>query len=39
MDNTGRYYETIDLIDAYHPQTILAYEMNFAPCPSSTARR
>jgi DMSO/TMAO reductase YedYZ molybdopterin-dependent catalytic subunit len=31
LDNTGRYYETIDLIDAYHPQTILAYEMNFAP--------
>jgi DMSO/TMAO reductase YedYZ molybdopterin-dependent catalytic subunit len=30
-DNTGRYYETIDLIDAVHPQTILAYEMNFAP--------
>ena len=24
----GRYYESIDLIDAYHPQTILAYEMN-----------
>jgi DMSO/TMAO reductase YedYZ molybdopterin-dependent catalytic subunit len=31
LDNTGRYYETIDLIDAFHPQTILAYEMNFAP--------
>ncbi len=31
LDNTGRYYETIDLIDAVHPQTILAYEMNFAP--------
>jgi len=31
LDGTGRYYETIDLIDAYHPQTILAYEMNFAP--------
>jgi DMSO/TMAO reductase YedYZ molybdopterin-dependent catalytic subunit len=27
----GRYYETIDLIDAFHPQTILAYEMNYAP--------
>jgi DMSO/TMAO reductase YedYZ molybdopterin-dependent catalytic subunit len=24
----GRYYESIDLIDAYHPQTILAYDMN-----------
>ena len=23
-----QYYESIDLIDAYHPQTILAYEMN-----------
>ena len=22
------YYESIDLIDAFHPQTILAYEMN-----------
>ncbi len=31
LDGTGRYYETIDLIDAFHPQTILAYEMNFAP--------
>ena len=29
----GRYYESIDLIDAYHPQTILAYEMNGAPLP------
>jgi DMSO/TMAO reductase YedYZ molybdopterin-dependent catalytic subunit len=27
------YYETIDLIDAYHPQTILAYEMNDKPLP------
>ena len=25
------YYESIDLIDAFHPQTILAYEMNGAP--------
>jgi len=24
------YYESIDLIDAFHPQTILAYEMNDA---------
>jgi DMSO/TMAO reductase YedYZ molybdopterin-dependent catalytic subunit len=31
LDNTGRYYETIDLVDAFHPQTILAYEMNSAP--------
>jgi DMSO/TMAO reductase YedYZ molybdopterin-dependent catalytic subunit len=28
LDGTGQYYESIDLIDAYHPQTILAYEMN-----------
>ena len=27
-DGTGRYYESIDLVDAFHPQTILAYEMN-----------
>ena len=26
-----KYYESIDLIDAYHPQTILAYEMNDKP--------
>jgi DMSO/TMAO reductase YedYZ molybdopterin-dependent catalytic subunit len=25
------YYESIDLIDAFHPQTILAYDMNGAP--------
>jgi len=23
-----KYYESIGLVDAYHPQTILAYEMN-----------
>ena len=28
LDGTGRYYESIDLIDAFHPQTILAYSMN-----------
>jgi DMSO/TMAO reductase YedYZ molybdopterin-dependent catalytic subunit len=33
FDDTGRYYESIDLIDAYHPQTILAYEMNDATLP------
>lgn len=27
------YYESIDLIDAWHPQTILAYAMNGAPLP------
>ena len=26
-----RYYESIDLNDAYHPQTILAYDMNSEP--------
>ena len=29
--NRTQYYESIDLIDASHPQTILAYEMNDAP--------
>ena len=29
----GRYYESIDRIDAFHPQTILAYDMNGAPLP------
>jgi DMSO/TMAO reductase YedYZ molybdopterin-dependent catalytic subunit len=28
MDGSGTYYESIDLIDAFHPQTILAYQMN-----------
>jgi DMSO/TMAO reductase YedYZ molybdopterin-dependent catalytic subunit len=28
-----RYYESIDLIDVFHPQTILAYEMNGAALP------
>jgi DMSO/TMAO reductase YedYZ molybdopterin-dependent catalytic subunit len=27
-DEKDRYYESIGLIDAFHPQTILAYEMN-----------
>lgn len=27
------YYETLDLVDARHPQTILAYEMNGQPLP------
>ena len=31
LDGSGQYYESIDLIDAYHPQTILAYAMNDAP--------
>ena len=33
LDGTGQYYESIDLIDAMHPQTILAYDMNDAPLP------
>jgi DMSO/TMAO reductase YedYZ molybdopterin-dependent catalytic subunit len=27
-DDSGLYYESIDLLDAYHPQTILAWGMN-----------
>jgi DMSO/TMAO reductase YedYZ molybdopterin-dependent catalytic subunit len=27
-DGTGFYYESIDMIDAFHPQTLLAYELN-----------
>ena len=30
---SGMYYETIDLNDAAHPQTILAYDMNGQPLP------
>jgi DMSO/TMAO reductase YedYZ molybdopterin-dependent catalytic subunit len=30
-DGSGLYYESIDLIDAFHPQTILAYAMNDKP--------
>ena len=34
MDLSGdKYYESIDLDGAYHPQTILAYEMNDLPLP------
>lgn len=34
MDGVGtRYYESIDLSEARHPQTILAYAMNDAPLP------
>jgi len=28
LDGSGRYYESIDLVDAFHPQTILAYALN-----------
>jgi DMSO/TMAO reductase YedYZ molybdopterin-dependent catalytic subunit len=27
----AKYYETLDVLDAFHPQTILAYDMNGAP--------
>ena len=33
QDGTDFYYESIDLDDAYHPQTILAYELNDAALP------
>ncbi len=33
LDGTGDYYETIAVADAFHPQTLLAYEMNDAPLP------
>jgi DMSO/TMAO reductase YedYZ molybdopterin-dependent catalytic subunit len=32
-DGTDFYYESVDLDDAFHEQTILAYEMNDAPLP------
>jgi DMSO/TMAO reductase YedYZ molybdopterin-dependent catalytic subunit len=34
----SRYYESIDLVGAYHPQTILAYEMNDQPLPVASLR-
>lgn len=34
MDELGtRYYESIDMEDAWHAQTLLAYELNDAPLP------
>jgi DMSO/TMAO reductase YedYZ molybdopterin-dependent catalytic subunit len=34
MDPSGdRYYESIDFEDAFHPQTLLAYEWNNQPLP------
>lgn len=27
------YYESVDLVDAYHPQTIIAHDLNGAPLP------
>ena len=33
MDGSSPYYESIDMEDAFHPQTILAYELNGAALP------
>jgi len=32
-DGSSPYYESIDLEDAFHPQTILAYDLNDSPVP------
>lgn len=29
----GQYYESIDMVDAYHPQTIIAHALNGEPLP------
>jgi DMSO/TMAO reductase YedYZ molybdopterin-dependent catalytic subunit len=34
-DDGSRYYESIDLVDAYHPQTIAAHSLNGSPVPIS----
>jgi len=33
LSGVVQYYESIDMIDAYHPQTILAYGLNGRPLP------
>ncbi len=33
QDGTSPYYESIDMDDAYHVQTILAYALNDQPLP------
>lgn len=33
MTAAEKYYESIDMEDAYHPQTILAYDLNDEPLP------
>jgi DMSO/TMAO reductase YedYZ molybdopterin-dependent catalytic subunit len=38
-NDSGKYYESIALVDAFHPQTILAYDMNGAPLPIPPGRR
>lgn len=30
------YYESVDMVDAFHPQTILAYDLNDQPLPVSS---
>jgi DMSO/TMAO reductase YedYZ molybdopterin-dependent catalytic subunit len=30
-DESSRYYESVDLVDAFHPQTIVAFELNGKP--------
>ncbi len=32
-DGTSFYYESIDMEDAFHPQTVLAYDLNDGPLP------
>jgi len=32
-DGTSPYYESIDMNDAFHPQTLVAYELNDRPLP------
>ena len=40
IDGSNSYYESVDLIDAFHPQTILAYETERrSRCLLPTARR
>ena len=34
-DDDGKYYKSVGLEDAFHPQTILAYDMNGAPLQSA----
>ena len=36
---TAQYYESIDLVDAFHPQTIIALFMNGQQLRSDTAPR
>lgn len=31
LQSSSRYYESIDLVDAFHPQTILAHQLNGQP--------